>query len=380
METVPMQSPEHEWRGILGRLAEAGESTDVLAVIEQSGARDARSVLSLLVSFPTLAQRGLIDAPDMSARLASVVGRKFFEIKADIESADEMKEGLPRSLGAMMPSDALWKIGDEVRSTKAAYTPITRGVADDDIDLRVCLPWPVRNQGHRGTCVSFATTALMERFYCSSYGASIDFSEQFLYWAIKMHGNDGRPNEDGTWLENAIAVVGSHGVAEEKYWPYNPNAIPGNISHGSPGSPSELAINDAASRRMTAVFYEGSPRRAAGDVLRLLKQGRPVAICLPVFEDPISKITNWDTAVGVQLGIVLDPPPTSVMKGGHAVCVTGFVSDADEPKGGYFVIRNSWSTVWGQLLPAAGAYGPEPGYGQVSATYVDRYMSEYAAL
>ncbi len=75
-------------------------------------------------------------------------------------------------------------------------------------------------------------------------------------------------------------------------------------------------------------------------------------------------------------GEVLDPPPYMVSDGGHAVCVVGFVPYQWEPSGGYFVIRNSWGTDWGYELPTAGPYGPAPGYGTISASYVENYLWE----
>jgi hypothetical protein len=107
-----------------------------------------------------------------------------------------------------------------------------------------------------------------------------------------------------------------------------------------------------------------------------------VAVSLPVFRDAVApRGNNWNTPVGTLYGRVLDPPPTAVVVGGHAVCVTGFQPDLGEPAGGYFIIRNSWGgTLWGSRLPAAGYHAPERGYGQVSATYVDRFLWEMCRL
>ena len=63
------------------------------------------------------------------------------------------------------------------------------------------------------------------------------------------------------------------------------------------------------------------------------------------------------------------------------MCVTGFEPDNLEPTGGYFIVRNSWGTSWASGAPAAGSsYAPEPGYGEVSATYVDAYCWEFFQL
>jgi C1A family cysteine protease len=97
--------------------------------------------------------------------------------------------------------------------------------------------------------------------------------------------------------------------------------------------------------------------------------------------DPsVPQSDNWATNVGWSYGFVLDPPPASVVSGGHCVCVTGFVADEAKPLGGYFILRNSWSAQWGSLLAAAGYLAPEAGYGQISASYVDQYLWELGRL
>ena len=120
---------------------------------------------------------------------------------------------------------------------------------------------------------------------------------------------------------------------------------------------------------------------AAATVYNALLTGL-VAISLPVAEDPLAQgVNNWTTAVGRLYGVVLDPPPVVARTTkGHAVCVTGFVPDANEATGGYFIFRNSWGAGWASGAPVAGRRSPEVGYGEVSATYVDRYLWEWCAL
>jgi hypothetical protein len=122
-------------------------------------------------------------------------------------------------------------------------------------------------------------------------------------------------------------------------------------------------------------------------VLGLLGKNRPVAVTLPVFKDPLGRTDNWNTRVARTYGRVINPPPTSLAVGGHAVCVTGFRPDAAEPHGGYFVFRNSWGVSWASTAPASAVLGgagtyfsPEPGYGDISASYVDSYLWEVLQL
>lgn len=113
----------------------------------------------------------------------------------------------------------------------------------------------------------------------------------------------------------------------------------------------------------------------------------PVAISLPVFRfvDGNQKLNNWVWGQAESFGVVLDPPirpPTSklvmVQSGGHAVCVVGYQRDPMANGGGVFIIRNSWGTDWGKHLPdrVDGHHAPAPGYGQVSALYIEEYLWE----
>jgi C1A family cysteine protease len=49
---------------------------------------------------------------------------------------------------------------------------------------------------------------------------------------------------------------------------------------------------------------------------------------------------------------------------GHAVLLVGYQDSRDTPGGGYFIVRNSWGTGWGQSCP----YGP--GYGTIPYQYI----------
>lgn len=374
------------YTGVLAALQEYGVDGRSLATLEQAGARDTGRVLSLLRDFPGLAANGLVDAPRVSFALSRSFGGAYTQMNAAlaaIELEPRREDGRFRR-GARPPANSRWQIGDAVpldgddaAASGAAYPRVSQ-IAP--LDVRAGLPWPVRYQGNRGTCVAFAVAALVELEY-GRRGERLDLSEQFLYWAIKTHGNDGLPNQDGTWLQFALAVLASHGIAEEALWAYEQRLDPDNISHGGPDLPSAAMLEDALTRATRAGVHVDAPVAAAVPVLDLLRQGRAVAVSLPVFVDPMGRgRSNWDASIAVNLGQVLDPPPTAVMDGAHAVCLTGFAADPDEPAGGYFILRNSWSERWGAHLPAPGVHGPEPGYGQVSASYVDRYLLEYAAL
>ncbi len=359
-------------------VAKAGLTLVERDILAASGVSAAEDVQSLLMAFPSLRALGL-RLPLVSNAVVRDIGAAF------AASAQDVAETQPiASLGAAPPEGAQFVLGsivDMATATAAVAAGPPALAPAGTINLLPPGAWPVRYQGQRGTCVAHGTTACVEISVFAAEGPNPDYSEQFLYWAIKTKTSDPNPNTDGTWLRFAGAALQSHGICHEARWPYVQTRV-NPISGATAADPSAAAISDAAAHRMTPGTYNGSPTGAAATVLQLLAAGRPVAICLPVFGDPAvpNGPTNWSTNVGWAYGRVINPPPTSVVVGGHCVCVMGFAPDAAEPHGGYFIIRNSWDTAWGHLAPAAGYNSPAPGYGDLSASYVDAYCWELMQL
>jgi hypothetical protein len=212
----------------------------------------------------------------------------------------------------------------------------------------------------------------------------IDFSEQFLFWAIKNRTNDQRSKEEGTLLEFARDALDPTGVCAETFWPYNPQSIAGTFCQHGHGGPSAPALADAGHNKFIPLNYQAfqGPGTGAAAVLAALKRAHPVAVTLPVFGDPYDNTfpDNWSTASGITYGRVLDPPTISVVRSGHAVCITGFEPDPMERQGGFFIFRNSWGTTWAASAPTTSSHSPAPGYGYISATYVNNFLWELLEL
>jgi C1A family cysteine protease len=233
----------------------------------------------------------------------------------------------------------------------------------------------VRNQGARGTCVAFAVVSLLEHHYGPKKGP-LDLAEQYLFWAAKESPHDHDSKDDGTTLRCAMDALMHHGVCTETHWPYEPRQNRRSVTHGPP---PDDAHEDAKDRVHPKLRYEASLRNNADVLHGLLAQGRPVAITLPVFKDKLtSRRHNWNNDFAERSGRIFDPPPGAVATLGHAVCVVAFIPDATAKGDGWFVFRNSWGPGWGDDTSA----GPSrhPGYGYVSAAYVQDHGWELLAL
>jgi len=361
------------------QLAQSAQlNDDEIAVLTAAGVRSAEDVDSLLSSFPSLANIG-VRLPDIS----NIVSQNLNQSYASLAASGEM-EVQELVLGAVPPDDTDYALDAEAPSADAANAAAIAGVAPaaSDIDLRLA-DWPVRNQGGRGTCVAFGSTACVEHMCASSEGSITDLSEQFLYRAIKTDSGDPIKDQDGTWLQYARDMLRTEGICTEALWPYVDTAV-NPVSGQTDTDPTQDAYNDGGNRELTAATCVRNPSNAAATVCQLLHQNnRPVAACFAVFRDPTMPTGShgWATKVAWSYGRILNPPPTSVVAGGHCVCITGYVADANEPLGGYFIFRNSWGPDWAKLAPSAGVtYSPEQGYGEISASYVNKYCWELMQL
>lgn len=335
---------------------------------------------AVLRSFPSLGLVSGFNLPSLSSRLAQRFPVESQALAAASSRGEDLRPMI--RFGAEAPEPSSIARGFKVPiPTEFAPLPAGHlaGQVLEPIDHRCPGGWLVRDQGQRGTCVAFASTACAEK----QAGCDLDLSEQYLYWAIKDRIGDFWPHQDGTLLEFARRALAQEGLCEEHLWPYTATFDPTNIAQGGHGSPTMSAQANASKRTISAHrFHQGTPGGNAALLLSWLRtRPQPVAISVPVFSDPtVPTSDNWTSVLGWDFGRVLDPPPTAIASSGHAVCVTGFVPDHREFLGGWFVFRNSWSDQWGSRLPDPAYAGPEAGYGQLSASYVDQYLWEMLQL
>lgn len=178
----------------------------------------------------------------------------------------------------------------------------------------------VRDQGHRGTCVAFATTAAHEHARTVRRGPlADDLSVELLFWRSKqLDGN----LQDGTTFTSARDALTDPGQCHEACWPY-------------------------ASVRDLAAAYDPPPAATAAAKVR--------ATMAPIASDVASMTAVLSNAspvvVGVQLwegfyrcdSAVLAAPAGDIDSTAlHAVCLTG-VDEDDQT----VMVRNSWGEGWG---------------------------------
>jgi len=241
--------------------------------------------------------------------------------------------------------------GEPLDTGPVAYAPITLPAS---ISLAEQMS-PVRNQQNRGTCVAHACAAVRE-YLLEKDEVKDDLSEQFLYWACKQQ--DGIPNIEGTFISTAMSVLEELGICPEQIWPYKPNKVQGNEGQGPPPI---TAVESAKPYRI-----QNGEKIWPKQVIALkqkLADGKPVAFAVPVY--PYWLTNPVRTTGDVRMPLPGEDWPDKKTRG-HAMCLVGYVDDPMVPGGGYFVLRNSWGTIWASK-------GEIPGYGRLPYAYMSEY-------
>ncbi len=180
----------------------------------------------------------------------------------------------------------------------------------------------VRDQGPRGTCLSFAVTAAHEQARRSRRGTLPgDLGEEILYWACKQIDGD---QDFGTYPRSATEALTDTGQSAAALWPYDV----GRDDTAADYVPPIAALEAAEMRRATL-------RNTATDLdhLRdLVREADVVVLGLELWPE-------FYDAHGGDLGV---PAATDLLGEGHAVAVVGFDDCAQQ-----LLLRNSWGGSWG---------------------------------
>ena len=206
-------------------------------------------------------------------------------------------------------------------------------------DLRIQFG-PVRDQGHRLTCLAFSTSAVHEQ----AHGLGHQLSVEWLFY----HAAKGAPSRDQTGLTipEVCAAVELDGQPDDQHWPYQRSPSPRSWRLPTPppakvwrGIAGPVALSDISDRLDAGVPMVGGLAVGSG------------------FARGTGKL--------VQNEWILDDDPEPVSAGaGHAVVVVGHGSINSS---GLLLLRNSWGPRWGRH-----------GYAWISASEVaDRWMEGF---
>lgn len=267
---------------------------------------------------------------------------------------------------------------------------------------------PMKNQGSRGVCSIFATTALAEHLYnVEGTLPNPDFSEQFLQWSTKVEA--GRfTNTSGSSAQVNIDAFNRFGNVLTPEWPYE--------SRPWGASDDERCVGDEATQPVVC-HTNGNPPMSALMARRWrIPRGRFVSSRVNSLK---SFMFNSGTAVQVggdffyqawghggsripryagyrDFGYVTMPNDEDIRssrehRAGHSVTIVGWDDDLEvqaiDAQGnlavdasgnpvmqrGFFLFKNSWGSGWATRNPMGA------GYGWIQYEHVERFMSAYGS-
>ncbi len=209
--------------------------------------------------------------------------------------------------------------------------------------------WAIGDQEQTGSCVGWAAADGVIRWHlvkAGRIGQNEHLSERYLWMAAKETDDDvSQPTsfieEAGTSLKAALDVARKYGVVRENVLPFEPPVL-------YPDTPEKFYAT-ASQLKIASYTNLGVD---TGKWRQWIAFKGPVAARLVIDQ-------AWD---GIPAGGELDAyrpyPPGNPRIGGHFVAIVGY----DPAR---FIVRNSWSTDWG-----------DSGFAHASEAYIDAAFTE----
>jgi C1A family cysteine protease len=169
----------------------------------------------------------------------------------------------------------------------------------------------IKNQGQCGACWSFSTTGSLEGLHFINNGTLVSFSEQQLVDCSSSYGNDGC---NGGLMDYAFKYVEAEGIVTEVSYPYT--ATNGTCQYNA----SQTVFQNTGYSDVTV----NSPTQLQAAVA----QG-PVSIAIEADQSAFQQYTGG--TISANCGTNLD----------HGVLIVGYTP-------GYWIVKNSWGTSWGE--------------------------------
>jgi len=240
----------------------------------------------------------------------------------------------------------------QMKVAKAVKGPLPAAV-----DLRAWCS-PIEDQGSIGSCTANAGVGMVEYFERKASGKHIDASRLFLYKVTRnlLHWT----GDTGAFLRSTMGALVLFGVPPEEYWPYK--------TADYDKEPTAFCYAFGQAYQAINYYRLDPPGTAPADLLSRIKTNLAGSLPSMFGFTVYSSYTQAATT-----GKIPYPTPKEKIVGGHAVMAVGYddkmkIKNANAggtETTGAFLIRNSWSTGWG-----------DKGYGWLPYAYVLSGLAE----
>ena len=220
-----------------------------------------------------------------------------------------------------------WGFSDNLRVRKVDYN------IDYDLNtLPTSVDWktknavtPVKDQGQCGSCWSFSSTGALECAYSIKTGSLVSFSEQQLVDCDNIKNGGSNLGCNGGEMDKTLKWIGSNGgLCTENDYPY----VSGTIQKAGTCNKSCTKISKSV---VHDVIYV-TPNDDNALMTAISKQ--PVSIAIEANQKTF-QLYSSGVLTGSGCGDNLD----------HGVLVVGY---GTENGVNYYLVKNSWSSSWGE--------------------------------